>query len=88
MADSQNGRTLGSYRLVERIGVGGMGVVFRAVHLKLGRTAAVKILPEALATDQDFLRRFEREASSAAELRTPASSPSRNMARMRRALLW
>ena len=69
MADSQIGRTLGSYRLVERIGVGGMGVVFRAVHLKLGREAAVKILPETLAADQDFLRRFEREAANAAALR-------------------
>jgi len=65
------GRTLGSYRLLERIGKGGMGEVYRAQHIKLGREAAVKILPPALAAEADFLKRFEREAASAAALNHP-----------------
>jgi len=65
------GRTLGNYRLLERIGKGGMGEVYRAQHIKLGREAAVKILPPALAAEADFLKRFEREAASAAALNHP-----------------
>lgn len=64
-------RILGSYRLAERIGKGGMGEVYRAQHLKLGREAAIKILPVNLASEQDFLKRFEREAASAASLEHP-----------------
>ncbi|MFN8515817.1 MAG: serine/threonine-protein kinase [Chloroflexia bacterium] len=65
------GRTLGAYQLKERIGRGGMGEVYRAEHLKLGREAAIKILPANLVGESDFLRRFEREASSAAALTHP-----------------
>jgi serine/threonine protein kinase len=64
-------RILGAYRLEERIGKGGMGEVYRAQHLRLGREAAVKILPANLVTESDFLKRFEREASSAASLTHP-----------------
>lgn len=64
-------RILGSYRLAERIGKGGMGEVYRAQHLKLGREAAIKILPVNLASEEDFLKRFEREAASAASLEHP-----------------
>lgn len=64
-------RILGSYRLLERIGKGGMGEVYRAQHLKLGREAAVKVLPANLASEADFLKRFEREAASAASLEHP-----------------
>ena len=64
-------RILGAYRLEERIGKGGMGEVYRARHLRLGREAAVKILPANLVTEADFLKRFEREASSAASLTHP-----------------
>jgi serine/threonine-protein kinase len=65
------GRVLGSYRLIERIGKGGMGEVYRAEHLRLGRESAVKLLPANLIGEADFLRRFEREALSAAELTHP-----------------
>jgi serine/threonine protein kinase len=65
------GRTLGAYRLLERIGKGGMGEVYRALHLKLGTERAVKVLPPALAAEPDFLRRFEREAAAAAALNHP-----------------
>ena len=62
---------LGSYRLLEQVGQGGMGVVYRAQHLRLGREAAVKLLPVNLASEPDFLKRFEREAASAASLTHP-----------------
>ena len=52
-----------------------MGEVYRARHGKLGREAAVKLLPPALAADPDFLRRFEREAASAAALSHPNILP-------------
>ena len=68
-------RILGSYRLVEQIGKGGMGEVYRAQHLRLGREAAVKILPVNLASEADFLKRFEREAASAASLDHPNILP-------------
>ena len=68
---SSEGRILGAYRLIERIGKGGMGEVYRAEHLKLGRESAIKILPANLAGEADFLKRFEREASSAARLEHP-----------------
>ena len=64
-------RVLGAYRLLERIGKGGMGEVYRAQHLRLGREAAVKILPVNLAGDAELLKRFEREAASAASLEHP-----------------
>ncbi|HET8628106.1 MAG TPA: protein kinase [Thermomicrobiales bacterium] len=69
------GRDLGAYRLEERVGRGGMGEVYRAQHLKLGREAAVKILPANLAAEADFLKRFEREAASAASLDHPNILP-------------
>ncbi len=68
-------RILGSYRLIERIGKGGMGEVYRGEHLKLGREAAVKVLPSNLVNEADFLKRFEREASSAAKLEHPNILP-------------
>lgn len=64
-------RVLGAYQLEERIGKGGMGEVYRARHLRLGREAAVKILPGNLVGEGDFLKRFEREAASAASLSHP-----------------
>jgi len=62
------GETLGHYRIVEKIGEGGMGVVYRAHDERLGRDVAVKVLPEAVAGDADRLARFEREAKLLASL--------------------
>ena len=67
-------RELGSYRLVERLGQGGMGEVWRAKHRLLARPAAIKLIRPSLAggSDPDHLaRRFEREAQVTAELRSP-----------------
>ncbi len=66
---------LAGHRLDAVIGEGGMGVVFRATHLKLRRTVALKVLPPALAADLDYRRRFEREAAIAASLEHPAVVP-------------
>lgn len=66
------GQVLGNrYRIEERIGGGGMSVVFRATDLQLGRDVAVKVMRNHLAADEDFVRRFWREAQNAAALSHP-----------------
>src|ERR1041384_4467459 len=62
---------LGSYEIQSALGVGGMGEVYRAHDIKLGRDAAIKVLPEAFAHDPDRLSRFEREAKILASLNHP-----------------
>jgi hypothetical protein len=62
------GRTLSHYRLVDRIGQGGMGEVWRATDTTLGRDVAIKVLPEAFSADAERLTRFEREAKVLASL--------------------
>jgi serine/threonine-protein kinase len=63
--------TLAHYRIVSKIGAGGMGEVYLAQDTKLDRKVALKILPADLATNKDRMRRFEREAKSAAALNHP-----------------
>ena len=65
------GRTLSHYRILESIGAGGMGEVYRAQDLKLGREVAIKILPAALSRDPDRLARLRREAQTLAALNHP-----------------
>jgi serine/threonine-protein kinase len=65
------GRRFGVYLVGERIGVGGMGEVYRARDTRLGRDVAIKVLPQAFATDADRLARFEREARVLASLDHP-----------------
>jgi len=65
------GTTLGHYRIVEQIGAGGMGVVYRAHDERLDRDVAIKVLPEEVAGDPDRLHRFEREAKAVAKLDHP-----------------
>ena len=65
------GRTLGHYRIVEKIGEGGMGQVYRALDERLDRDVAIKILPAEVADDPDRLGRFEREAKALAQLTHP-----------------
>jgi len=62
------GTTLGHYRIVEKIGEGGMGVVYRAHDERLDRDVAVKVLAERVATSEDRIARFEREAKAIAKL--------------------
>ena len=64
--------TLGEYKLIERIGQGGMGVVFKARHTKLGRTVAIKVICDARATDARAIARFEREIKAIGQLNHPS----------------
>src|SRR6266850_5782851 len=65
------GARLGPYQIVDAIGAGGMGEVYRARDTKLGRDVALKILPDAFAADPDRLARFQREAKTLASLNHP-----------------
>ena len=65
------GRRLGTYEIIEPIGAGGMGEVYRARDTKLGRDVAIKVLPEAVAGSPERLARFEREAQLLASLNHP-----------------
>ena len=62
------GTMLGPYRIVDAIGAGGMGEVYRAHDTRLGRDVAVKVLSRSLTHDPDSLRRFEQEARAVAAL--------------------
>src|SRR5438309_6057974 len=62
---------IGQYRVISKIGEGGMGEVYRARDPKLGRDVAIKVLPASLSENEDRLRRFEQEAQAAGALNHP-----------------
>ena len=69
--DALIGKTLGPYRILEKIGRGGMAAVYKAYQPSLDRNVAVKVLPALLAEEPSFTQRFRREARAVGKLKHP-----------------
>lgn len=71
MAKGLIGKVIDNYRILESLGIGGMGVVFKAVNTKLDKLVALKMIAPGLAMNEDFIKRFQKEAKALAKLADP-----------------
>jgi serine/threonine protein kinase len=82
------GRRIGPYEILELIGSGGMGQVYRARDLRLARDVALKVLPSYFVADSDRLARFRREAQTLAAVITPTLRPSTASSKRTACMRW
>jgi len=71
MSKSYIGKVIDNYRILESLGIGGMGVVFKAINTKLDKLVALKMIAPGLAMNEDFTKRFQKEAKALAKLADP-----------------
>jgi serine/threonine-protein kinase len=71
MTSSFIGKVVDNYRIIENLGIGGMGVVFKAIHVKLDKLFALKMITPGLAMNENFIKRFQTEAKSLAKFEDP-----------------
>jgi len=78
------GQTIGHYRIIEKLGAGGMGEVYRAQDIRLRRDVAIKVLPSLISSDPERLRRFEQEGAATGSEETSAGRTLMATSRRRR----
>jgi serine/threonine protein kinase len=71
MSSSFIGKVVDNYRIIENLGIGGMGVVFKAIHVKLDKLFALKMIAPGLAMNENFIKRFQTEAKALAKFEDP-----------------